>query len=155
VRKNLKMSTTLDELLQSLESDASGVEKQASDSTTNSNTLPGEQNEMSKEAAYEYGRALARELVKRANQITENDRAIQDVQASQVLPVPEATNQPTNQPTNQQQQPHTRHQQEKNSTAVKRTTTLDSTEYKVLKITPQYDVYAKPTTAFNRNDSYR
>jgi hypothetical protein len=85
------MSTTLDELLQSLESDASGVEKQASDSTTNSNTLPGEQNEMSKEAAYEYGRALARELVKRANQITENDRAIQDVQASQVLPVPEGT----------------------------------------------------------------
>jgi Holliday junction resolvasome RuvABC DNA-binding subunit len=85
------MSTTLDELLQSLESDASGVEKQASDSTTNPNTLPGEQNEMSKEAAYEYGRALARELVKRANQITENDRAIQDVQASQVLPVPEGT----------------------------------------------------------------
>ena len=85
------MSTTLDELLQSLESDASGVEKQASDSTTNSNTLPGEHNEMSKEAAYEYGRALARELVKRANQITENDRAIQDVQASQVRPVPEGT----------------------------------------------------------------
>lgn len=85
------MSTTLDELLQSLESDASGVEKQASDSTPNTNTTPGEQNEMSKEAAYEYGRALARELVKRANQITENDRAIQDVQASQVLPVPDGT----------------------------------------------------------------
>ena len=76
------MSFDIDAIMASLEQ-PSEMDKQASATTPEA--------DMTKEAAREYGRALAQSLIKQANQINEDQAAIAATQAAQTQPTPDGS----------------------------------------------------------------
>ena len=77
------MTFDIDSILASLQEDG-GMSKQASATET-------PPNELTKEAAREYGRSLAQSLIKQANQINEDQEAIAATQTAQTQPTPDGS----------------------------------------------------------------